>query len=319
MKKLSSLLMMLCLAGFFAQAQLQIQPIIPEDSTVSDAICFHDTLNWYRIITPANGMLVLYFTASVPDSGAPEEFQYLGVQVLGKNLNGAFGEVYQGGNASGDFYPYVGNRGVPLKDTSYTCCLAADTFFMRIDESLISNTCWNYTFHWHTIPTTYPHEPLPDSFPAYAQLMAYNTPVTGNLGFDVVAGASIDGNNDWLIIPPVDGTLKLNMSIESEAGGTWVDVQPYDHDFNGIAAQYPYPGPFLSPADTNLYWECMAAGDSFYIKLNLGQYGDAGYSYQMSYTIVPPVYNADTASNFSFATAQVVNPLKITHRLTTAG
>ena len=29
---------------------------------------------------------------------------------------------------------------------------------------------------------------------------------------------------------------------------------------------------------------------------------------EMSYTMIPPVYNADTASNFTFATAQVVSP-----------
>ena len=92
MKKLSSLLMLLCTTGFFAQAQLQIQPIVPEDSVESGVICQTDTLNWYRVITPVNGMLVIYTTASINDSGGPEEFQYLGFEVLGKNLNGAFGQ-----------------------------------------------------------------------------------------------------------------------------------------------------------------------------------------------------------------------------------
>jgi hypothetical protein len=310
MKKLSPLLMFFCLAGFFANAQLQIDPVVPEDSTVANVICLHDSLDWYRIITPINGMLVIYTTASVPDSGSPEEFQYLGFEVLGKNLNGAFGEVYQGGNAAGAFYPYVGNEGVPLPDTSYTCCLAADTFFIRVDESLIANTCWSYTFHWHTIPATYANNPLPDSFPAHAQPMPYNTSVTGNLGFEDISGGSADGTNDWIIVPPMDGTIKINVSVEGESeGGHYMTIDMLDHNLQGfVAGQYPPAGPFQSPIDSNIYWECISAGDTFYIETYLGTFGDGGYSYRMSYTMIPPVYNADTASNFSFGTAQVVNP-----------
>ena len=163
MKKLSTLIAFLCICGFFARAQFQIQPVIPEDSTISNVICFGDTLDWYRLVTPINGMLVLYATAAVNDSGAPEEYQYLGVEVLGKNLNGAFGQVYQGGNPSGGFYPFVGNNGHPLYDTSYTCCLAADTFYIRVDESLAFNLCWTYTLHWHTIPATYPESVQPSN------------------------------------------------------------------------------------------------------------------------------------------------------------
>lgn len=310
MKKLSSLSVFLFLAIFAVRAQLQIEPVIPADSVVSNSICEGDTYQWYRVVTPVNGMLVLYTTASVPDTGSPEEYQYLGIQIQGKNLNGAFGQNYQGGNASGDFFPYVGNSGVPLPDTSYTCCLAADTFFIRVDESLIANTCWSYTFHWRTIPATYADNPLPDSFPTYSQAMPYNTPVTGNLGFQDVAGHSIDGTNSWIIVPPMDGTIKINLSIEGESeGGDYMTIDMYDHNLQGfVAGQYPPAGAFQAPIDSNIYWQCISAGDTFYVETYLGTYGDGGYSYKMSYTMIPPVYNADTASNFSFATAQLVDP-----------
>ncbi len=310
MKKLSTLLTLLCTAGFFAQAQLQIQPIIPADSIVSNVVCQGDTYQWYRVVTPVNGMLVLYTTASINDSGGPEEFQYLDFQVQGKNLNGAFGQNYQGGNASGDFYPYVGNEGTFLPDTSYTCCLAADTFYIRVIQTLISTSCWSYTFHWRTIPATYANNPLPDSFPAYAQPMPYNTPVTGNLDFDEGPDATIDGTNEWIIVPPMDGTIKINLSIEGQSeGGGYMSVLIYDHDLQGfVAAQYPPAGAFQAPIDSNIYWNCITGGDTFYIETYADDFGDGGYSYKMSYTIIPATYNNDSEPNNTFAEAQVVNP-----------
>jgi hypothetical protein len=310
MKKLYALFALLFSAHSLIHAQLNIQPIIPEDSTFSNVLCYMtDTLQWYRVITPVNGMMVLYTTASINDSGGPEEFQYLGVEVLGKNLNGAFGQVYQGGDAAGTFFPYVGNEGSPLNDTSYTCCMAADTFYIRVDVSLISSSCWSYSFRWHTIPATYQTNGQVNAIDT-PQFLPYNTPENGNLAFENISTGSGNGNNEWFIVPPVNGTLKLNMSIETESGvGNWMDVQPYFESLsNGIAAQYPPLGPFLTPKDTVLYWDCFTGGDTFLIKTNLGQYGDGGSSYQLSYTIVAPVFSNDSEPNDNFAEATVVNP-----------
>jgi hypothetical protein len=296
MKKLYTLLALLCLSGFFAEAQ----PIIKEDSTATNAICIDTMIQWYRFVTPVNGQLEIFTTAWVSDSTNPAG-QRLGLEVLGRNHNIDFGT----------FFPRIGTNNVGALDTFYTtggsAGLAVDTFYFRFDNSFAFPICFNYQISWHIIPATYPVSAQPDSFPGAPQLMPYSTNVTGNLGYNDGLREGEDGNNDWLIVPPMDGTLKVNMSVEA-LNGSYMSIQPYDSKFNGLVAQYPSAGAFHAPVDTAIYWDCISAGDTFYLETSLGTYGDNGYSYQMSYTIVPPVFSNDSEPNNSFAEAEIVNP-----------
>jgi len=45
-----------------------------------------------------------------------------------------------------------------------------------------------------------------------------------------------------------------------------------------------------------------------YINPSINTFGDAGYSYQISYTVIPPVLITTLNPNSSFATVQTINP-----------
>ena len=306
MKKLYTLFGLMCFSVLFVQAQLHETEVndsisvankLPMDSSISGSTCEFIDPDFFQIVTSADGMVRIISQASVTTSTVPGQGG-LSITLLSKT-----------GQTLNTYSPRVGVNSVDLIDTFYTCCLAQDTFYIQMYRGWAFTECWNYTISCHLLLPTYTNDAEPNHQAQGVSIpMAYNTPTDGHLGFNHEPNGGSDQDDFFQIILPTDGTLKLHVKVEAESSPSHVlNIGLFNSSNAPLYNQSATTGSFLAPTDTFLYWECLV-GDTMYINPTINTFGDAGYSYQLSYTVIPPVFNNDIEPNSSFVTAQIINP-----------
>ncbi|MDB5284334.1 MAG: type sorting protein [Bacteroidota bacterium] len=307
MKNLFTLFAALCFTCLAAHAQssetepndsLQVANPLAAGTTISGQSCVFTDQDWYRIILPNDGILVVYTTASIPDATEPGQGQ-LNISLFSKT--------------GAPFYGYTVRTGVSgsaLSDTLTFCCMAADTFYLQAYRGWAFNLCWNYTLNWTVALPSFTNDAEPDQAPLLAVPMPYNTNVEGHLGFQNQPGGGAEDNNDFFaIVPPTDGVLKVNVSVEAEAGANApFNVSLFDNVGGNLSDMSIMPGSYPLPFDTTLYWSCLTGGDTMHLRPSLSVYGELGFAYKMSYTMLAPVFGNDVEPNNTMGTAQVVDP-----------
>jgi gliding motility-associated-like protein len=264
---------------------------VPINISMTGVTCAYPTTDFYKIYIPKDGTLRIITSISA-NSPTPT------------TLN--FSLFSRTRNLFNDQYPHVGANGNAVSDTLYWSCLAADSFYIEVWCGTVGfSYCFNYTFTYTILQPQYANGQEPNDNFAQATPLAVSTNATGHLGFRNEPGYPnyAEDNDFYKIVLPKDGILRVITSSDyTISPAHHSNITLYSKTGNPFASQYPNVGPFDNPTSDTMYWYCLSA-DTMYLRIYLTNINDCGFSYQLRYDVLPPVFLNDPEPNNTVALA----------------
>lgn len=304
MKKNFTLLVFLILTVATIKAQYHQMPpnntfqtanYFPFDTSMTGVTCYDTGYGYYVTVLPSSGTLRIITSASTVDSVPGKPYDLSLSLFSNERISGLLGA----------FSVKVGDS-IPVIDTLERTCLPGDTIFIEINcTDAQAQYCFNYTFSCSIIPTAFPPNGNQNYSFATATPLAAGTSVDGQLGFKIEPADTLQPVYYQGVLSE-DGELQIFTDVDySSAGSPGLNVTVYDNNFNLVDSLEARIGPQGFPLMDTLTADCMPA-DTFYLKLSQNSISDCGWSYSLSYNLVPPVYGNDEEPNNNFAEAQNV-------------
>ena len=267
---------------------------LPIGTTISGQSCLYDEPDFFRIITPVDGVLKINSSVSAPVPEPPQKFS---LTLISKTNN-----FYSSFSAA------TGGNGSAIADSVEYCCLAADTFYIEAYRSLAFELCYDYSFKCTVIPASFANDAEPDSYPFHPLFLAYNTSTDGHLGFSNDPYQKLDVDDYYTIVTPSDGVVRVITQTEAQSPGNGaMNVTLLDKANNELYTQYATAGAFQSPHSDTLYWDCISQ-DTIHIRTGISYATSGGYAYRLHYDVIAPGFGNDQEPNNSYSTARIVNP-----------
>lgn len=249
-----------------------------------------DPQDWVRIIMPGPGILRIKTTVNGD-----------AVQTSKMRLT-----LHSKGGAQ--FYSIDVNatNGSTSIDSADYVCIAADTFFLRLDELLsfcdpCPNACYNYTIELVRIPASFSDDQEPNNSTMEAIFLDENVAKEGTLKYRHYNGDYSESEDYYCIVPPDDGNIILYVESEHTSFASLLNINLKTKNNYNHGDQYPTNGSFGSPATDTLIWGCVQGQDTLYFKISSGNVNDCGISYKIRYALDTMQFQRDLEPNNSIA------------------
>jgi len=258
--------------------------------TLQGKTCAYPEADFFQIILPDDGVLKVTtsISANTPNPGN------LTVELYSKYQNPFYGQ-----------YPATGADSIPVSDTLYWGCLAADTFYLKVSTGSFGfGYCWDYQLSHEVLSPVFANDAEPNRTPAQAVTLPYNTPAEGHIGFKIVPGNNALNELDdyYKIVTPFDGIIRVFVSAENAGAATSLNLTLLSKTNGVFFDQYPpVGGSGISTTDT-FYWGCHAA-DTFYLRIYINNVNDCGMSYRITYDVTPAYFANDVEPNNDYTEA----------------
>jgi hypothetical protein len=161
-------------------------------------------------------------------------------------------------------------------------CLAADTIYLRIDQT---GGCGSYELSYGISSLTYANDAEPNDNVPSAVAVSLDTPIEGQIGYS--NGASrFDDDDFYQVDLPVNGSLQADLLLDD-------DLSARILFYNADGTQISFSG--SSTLSNSLFLDCLASG-TYYVQVE--QSADCG-SYQLMLTQQTSIYADDIEPNSS--------------------
>ncbi len=261
-------------------------------TTVSGQNCWFDDPDYFRIILPTDGRLRIYARAT---ANVQNPFNGLSLTLISKT------------DFSWNSFTLTATSGGGLLDSIDYCCLAADTFYIKSVNSWIGSVvCVDYSFTCKLIPSTFTNDAEPNDISIITAPLAYNTSAEGHLAFVNKPSYNTDVVDNYTIVTPSDGVLRVITQTESQIGANRMAVILLDKSSHVMSSLNSTAGSFQNPHTDTLYYSCITQ-DTMILKLYTYNAFDGGYAYKFRYDVISPVFENDKEPNNSYATALKVD------------
>ncbi len=260
--------------------------------TMQGKTCAYPQADYFQIILPDDGILRIFTSIS---ANTPNPIN-LTFDLYSKNQSSFNGQS-----------PITGADSIAVTDTLDWGCMAADTFYLRIAaQSSGFGYCWDYQISYEVIPPVFSNDAEPNGTPAQAIDLPYNTPAEGHLGFNIVPGLSAlnEAEDYYRIITPTDGIIRVFVTAENAGASVSLSVSLLAKNNGSFGDQYPPVGGSGVAATDTLYWGCQAA-DTFFLRFFINNITYCGFSYHISYDVLPAYFANDVEPNGT--PAQAIN------------
>ena len=275
-------------------AQAAINPVLAPNAITEGHVNFShydDNADYYRIETPEDGTLNVTLTTEAATAG--------NMRINVRNSGGT--------QLNWDVYA-VGTGGAPVTNTKSYACYATGVYYLEV----ISNgPCGaSYQLSYTVTPPVFANDLEPNNTTAQATtnpVLAPGVITEGRVNFDHYG----DNADYYRIVTAEDGVLNITLTSEAASAG---DMRINVRNSGGTQLNWDeYPvGTGGTPATTTRSYACYGAGVYF---LEVFSTGPCGASYQVSYTVSPPLFSNDLEPNNTLAQADA-NPLLASNSLT---
>jgi hypothetical protein len=264
-----------------------LNAVLPAGTSLEGHVNFAyygDNQDFYRIETPEDGTVNITITSEAASPG--------NVRIYLLNSSGSQLQYFDSP---------VGTGGTPASNTQSYTCVAQGTYYLWVQSQ---GPCGiSYELGYTVTPPVYTVDTEPNNSFADADNNAVLPPDTsfeGHVNFNYYG----DNADIYRIETSGDGTLNITIASEAASGG---NVRVYVYNASGSQLLYfdTPVGTGGTPASHTQSYDCIAQGTYYLWVLSLAP---CGISYQLGYTVTPPVYGNDPEPDGSLATAVTFNP-----------
>ncbi len=248
----------------------------------------HLDQDYYRVVLPQDGVIRV-ITQAEHVQGTPSTIP---LSLIDKN-----------GNFFNDYNIDVGANHVPITDTFYWGCLAADTSYLRVYLNNTVDCGISYSIKFNVLGPVFSNDTEPNDNIAQALPLAYNTTAQGHLGFANNPGSHLDVDY-YRIILPHDGLIRIITKAEHVQGTSNTEVLTLFDKTGSVFYSFSFDvGANHIPITDTFYWGCVSA-DTFYLRTYINNTVDCGVTYSIKYDMPANVFGQDTEPNDNFIQAQ---------------